>query len=318
MTEPTATKPNVLVIASTGKSGRPVCAALVRANFTVFGATRSVPNAGLTAAGVTPVAFQFGDAASAANAIKAAGGAGIMVYIITDFFNAAGGKREVEAAQGIILVDACKAAGVSHIVFQSVVDCDVCPDSVVHFKSKFDIEKHLKASGVQHSIIRPAAFFENFDDDDNHNPLTEGFAKGLWPASATIMFIACADIAAAAVAMFQNPAAWAGKKLDAVTCGLDGKQIAEALTLASGTACEYRIAMPACCIKCCLSDLFHMVEYYVENGVTVDIAAFKQVVPNAMGPLEWFASVGKWANGKKFAPVKTLAEAKPASSGCCC
>ena len=75
------------------------------------------------------------------------------------FFTTLMGSREVEGAAGKIIVDAIKAkGGVQHVVYSSVANADVAPDAVGHFKSKLDVEDHLKASGLNYSILRPVAF----------------------------------------------------------------------------------------------------------------------------------------------------------------
>ena len=69
------------------------------------------------------------------------------------------GSREVEGSSGKIIVDAIKQkGGVQHVVYSSVANADVAPDAVGHFKSKLDVEDHLKASGLNYSILRPVAF----------------------------------------------------------------------------------------------------------------------------------------------------------------
>ena len=50
-------------------------------------------------------------------------------------------------------------------ILAAVANADVAPDAVGHFKSKLDVENHLKASGLNFSILRPVAFFENYDVD---------------------------------------------------------------------------------------------------------------------------------------------------------
>ena len=50
---------------------------------------------------------------------------------------------------------------------------------VHHFHAKGAIESYFKASGLPGSILRPVAFFENFDDAANYNPLTRGQLKFL-------------------------------------------------------------------------------------------------------------------------------------------
>ena len=48
-----------------------------------------------------------------------------------------------------------------------------------HFKSKLDVEDHLKASGLNLDPA-PVAFFENYDDPQFQRP--KGLVKGLWQA----------------------------------------------------------------------------------------------------------------------------------------
>ena len=45
------------------------------------------------------------------------------------------------------------------------------PKECKHITGKILIEKYLKESGISYSIVRPTAFFENFDDNANYNPL---------------------------------------------------------------------------------------------------------------------------------------------------
>jgi uncharacterized protein YbjT (DUF2867 family) len=148
--------------------------------YKVFGTTRKAPSAALEAKGVTSIKFSFGDAASAKAALTTSGAK--LVFFLTDFFNVAGSKRSVEAMHGNVIIDACvNVGGIEHVVFSSVAHCDKCPDAVEHFKSKLEVEQHLYASGLPFSILRPVAFFENFDDPANYNPLKEGSVKSLCP-----------------------------------------------------------------------------------------------------------------------------------------
>lgn len=176
-----SSKINVLVIGATGKQGSPVCKQLIEAgSFNVFGTTRNVSkDTKLSKLGATAVAFQFGDKASIENALKTSNAQ--YVYFLTDFFAAAKGKKQIEIDHGKMIIDACKSYGVKHIVFSSVIHADICPDKVLHFKSKLEIENYFKKSGVvSYSILRPVAFIENFDDPANWNPLKKGSVGGLW------------------------------------------------------------------------------------------------------------------------------------------
>ena len=150
-------KPKVLVFLGTSRQGAAVVDALLASDkFEVYATTRSAKSAeALKARGVKCGPFTCGDAASAKAALDAAEPSLV-------FFTTLMGSREVEGSSGKIIVDAIKAkGGVQHVVYSSVACADVAPDAVGHFKSKLDVENHLKASGLNFSILRPVAFFES-------------------------------------------------------------------------------------------------------------------------------------------------------------
>jgi uncharacterized protein YbjT (DUF2867 family) len=303
-------KPTVLVFLATSRQGSATIDALLKVGmFKVAGTTRSGASPALAAKGVEVFPFKMGDQASAEAAIKASGAS--LVWFTTLMQP----TRAKEAGHGVCIVDACRASKtVTHVVFSSVADADKAPDAVAHFKSKLDIENYLKASGLTFSILRPVAFFENFDDPANWNALAPGSIKGLWPASLSVLCVATADIGKAGAVMLANPSAWAGKTLDCATEHVDGAKLAAALTQASGVESTYSLAMPPLAVKLFLNDLHHMIAFFTSPGYSCDPAAFKAVVPDAMGIDAWLARKGQWANGEPFHPLaKGQAPAKPPS-----
>ena len=290
--------PNVLIIGATGKQGSGVVEGLQgKTGFNVFGTTRTIPNERLSKKGVTPVAFKYGDAASIETALKTSNAE--LVFFVTLV-----AKKATEIAHGKLIVDACKKAGVKFVVFSSVGDADSCPENVGHFKSKLEIEKYLKSSGLAHGILRPVAFYENFDDAATWNPLKKGAVKGLWSVDTKVKLVSCVDIGKAGAVMLQSPEEWNGKTIDCAACNLDGHEIAASLTEASGVQCKYATAMPRCIMACLMPDLNHMVSFFEDGGFTVSIDDFKKVVPEALTLQQWFAAKGQWANGEKFAGKK--------------
>ena len=92
------------------------------------------------------------------------------------FFTTLMGSREVEGSAGKIIVDAIKAkGGVQHVVYSSVANADVAPDAVGHFKSKLDVENHLKAESGPPRHLTPA----RWRGDAGSSPLAS--AAGQWP-----------------------------------------------------------------------------------------------------------------------------------------
>lgn len=80
------------------------------------------------------------------------------VYSVQDFWSV-GAKREVD--QGKNLAEAAKKAGVEHLVYSSVGGAER-NSGIDHWESKWEIEKHIRKLGLQATILRPAAFMENY------------------------------------------------------------------------------------------------------------------------------------------------------------
>ena len=69
---------------------------------------------------------------------------------------------EGEVRQGKNVADAAKAAGVKHLVFSSVGAAHRDAGQK-HFESKWIIEQYIHSLGVPYTILRPAAFMENYE-----------------------------------------------------------------------------------------------------------------------------------------------------------
>jgi len=206
---------------------------------------------------------------------------------------------------GITIVDACVKAGVEHVVFSSVADVDKCPDNIDHFKSKAEIEQHMKSTSLQYSILRPVAFLDNFADA-KMNPLKKGALKFLTNAETKVKFVACRDIGKAAAVILSNPSAWIGKELDCASCEVSGQEAAAILSEVSGVKCTYSTMLPRFIFKFLMGELERMVCYWEKEGYSSSIEEFLKVVPDALGVKEYFQTVGKWSSGEDFGaePVK--------------
>jgi uncharacterized protein YbjT (DUF2867 family) len=126
------------------------------------------------------------------------------IFVITDYFGAAKSDEALEISQGRVAIDEARSAGVEHLIFMSVADADRMGDRVRHVKTKVVIEDYLRAAGVNFSILRPCAFFENFDDPANWNPLKKGRLKFL--STKEIKYCSTYDLGRAAAIMFKDPA----------------------------------------------------------------------------------------------------------------
>jgi uncharacterized protein YbjT (DUF2867 family) len=298
-------KQSVLVTLATGKAGSGIVDAfLATGKYEVFGTSRDGANASLLKKGVTPIEFQFGDKESMVAALNTSKAS--VCVIITDFAGPAKMSRSTEVWQGQVMIDACKQVGVKHVIFMSVICADIAPENVSSFKSKYDIEEYLKSSGLAcYSILRPASFFENYHDPKAHRPLVRGKLTSLYPSDLPLPWIATIDIGKAAVVMAKDPIRWEGKTLVCVQCISTGANNMAALSDASGVVpCKY-IVVPRVLLWLLMRPLYYLVCFALNpNSKTFldedAVSAFHDVVPDALGPKEFFLSVGKWSDGTKF------------------
>ncbi|MEU3648016.1 NmrA family NAD(P)-binding protein [Lentzea sp. NPDC034063] len=110
----------------------------------------------LAARGVELATVRIGDRASLAAALEGVDA----FYFMTPEVNSLG-EAEEEVRVGTALVDAAAAARVPHVVFNSVFGADR-ETGVPHHDSKHRIEEYLKLSGLKATMVRAAAFMENF------------------------------------------------------------------------------------------------------------------------------------------------------------
>jgi uncharacterized protein YbjT (DUF2867 family) len=102
------------------------------------------------------------------------------------------------------LIDAAARAGVSRFVFTSAQDAD--PNSPVPFlRAKAEVERHLEASGLDYTILRPAAFMDLYAHDLIGKAVLAGKpVRLLGPGDVRRNMVAVADVAAAAAAALEG------------------------------------------------------------------------------------------------------------------
>jgi uncharacterized protein YbjT (DUF2867 family) len=286
----------VLVLCATGKAGRNVCRALKDAGFQVYGTTRSNTKK-LSDQGVIPVLCDYTSREDLDRALLETGAK--KVFVITDYFGAAKSKGALEISHGKYAIDAARSAEVDHLIFMSVADAELMDERVKHIKTKVVIEDYLRASGVRYSILRPCAFFENFDDPANWNPLKKGRLKFL--SEKEIKYCSTYDLGRAAALMFKDPAKWLEKSLDVISWKGDLSQVAAALEKVGGVKVKFGLAMPIFLRKLLLKDLHYMFIYFEDHkGPKGDPEDFKKVLPDAFNAEDWFRFHGAYSNGERI------------------
>lgn len=287
----------VLVLCATGKVGRNVCLALAQAGFAVYGTTRSQSNF-LSSLGATPIIADYTkrsglDRAFAETQAK-------KVFVLTDYFRAANKSIRQEVTQGQSAIDAAKQAGVDQIIFMSVADAERFDEKTHHIKAKVILENYVKQSGLNYTILRPSAFFENLDDTANWNPLKKGSVSFL--SEKECKFCSTYDIGRVAAIVFANPQEWHNKSLDIVSWKGDLAALASALEKVSGTTVRPKLAMPIFLRRLFLNDLHHMCLYFEEKGLSAEPEDLKKILPDPLSAEDWFRFHNRYANGEPIIP----------------
>jgi uncharacterized protein YbjT (DUF2867 family) len=114
-------------------------------------------------------------------------------------------SRAVDDVGHRALIDAARAAGVSRFVYVSILGA--APDHPVDFwRTKYQVEEYLKASGLAYTILRPSAFMEWHAHTFNGKSILESgkttlLGRGTKPRN----FVAARDVAALAVLALSDP-----------------------------------------------------------------------------------------------------------------
>ena len=176
----------ILVTGATGTVGTQVVVELATRGVRVRAGARNVERATVSS-GVERVALDFADSASIERAVSGVTSA----FLLTPF-------SDDQVALGSRFIDVAKANGVERIVKLSALGSDVEP-GIQLGRWHRAIERHLEASGIAHTILRPNNFMQNFIG--YHPPDATGAITLPWGAGAC-SFIDAADVArVAAVAL---------------------------------------------------------------------------------------------------------------------
>jgi uncharacterized protein YbjT (DUF2867 family) len=132
---------------------------------------------------------------------------------------------EGEIRQGKNVADAAKAAGVQHLVYSSVGSAHRGMGQK-HFDSKWQIEQYIHSLGVPYTILRPVAFFENFNWE--RAAILNGTfnALGLRPEKER-QLISVEDIAVFVALAFETPEQYLDKTIELAGDALTEAQLAD-------------------------------------------------------------------------------------------
>ncbi len=212
----------ILVTGATGNLGRAVVTALTLKGINVRAAARN-PGKVNPGTGVEPVLFAYENRPAHAAALQEVDG----LFLLAPPLDA---EAPVKLNP---VIDLAKAQGVRHIVLMSALGVDAVEQAPLRI-----VERHLIASGVPNTILRPNFFMENFSTGFLAPMVKQG---GIFLAAADgkTSFISVVDIAEAAAAAFAEGLASKAYNLTGPEA-LDHTTVAAIISKVSGKLITYQ------------------------------------------------------------------------------
>ena len=228
-------KRKVLITGATGKQGGSAVRHMLGKGWNLTALTRdpkSKAAEALLEKGVEIVQGDMEDASSLDGCLRGVYG----VYSVQDFWSV-GAKREV--AQGKNLANAAKKAGVEHFVYSSVGGAER-DTGIGHWESKWEIEKHIRKLGLPTTVLRPAAFMENYYVDQVEIGILQGKLYDPVRADKPYQTIASDDIGGFVALAFERPKDFMGLELEIAGSELTNRQAADVFSKVLGRPVEFQ------------------------------------------------------------------------------
>jgi uncharacterized protein YbjT (DUF2867 family) len=282
----------IAVTGATGQQGGAVARKLLADGWMVRALTRDLQKPAarsLAALGAEIVAGDLDRPQDLDQAFKGAHG----VFSVQNYWIPSVGF-EGEIRQGRAAADAAMAAGVAHRGMGQK-----------HFDSKWIIEQHIQSLGNAYTILRPVAFYENFNWQRVNilNGTFEGM--GLRPEKER-QLIAVEDIAAFAAIAFADPKKFAGRTIELAGDALTDMQIAD--TFAKVIGRPVKLVTGSGRRRGSDEEMKAMFNFFNGQGYDADIPALRRLHP-ALLTLEQYLRKNGWENAK---PIQLPERPNPA------
>ena len=199
---------------------------------------------------------------------------------------------EGEIRQGKNVADAAKAAAVQHLVYSSVGAAHRGMGQK-HFDSKWIVEQHIHSLGVPYTILRPAAFFDNFNWERAFILNGTFNAHGLRPEKER-QLIAVEDIAVFVALALANRKEYLGKTIELAGDALTESQIADTLTKVIGRPVKLTPPQPGGGWGD-PEEMTAMFNFFNGKAYDADIPALRKLYPGLLTFEQWLRKNG-WEN----------------------
>jgi uncharacterized protein YbjT (DUF2867 family) len=268
------TAKTVLVTGATGRQGGSVIRHMLRRGWKLRALTFRADAAAvqrLANRGVEVVRGNLEDPASLERVTRGVYG----IYSVQDFWSV-GARREV--LQGKNLADAAQKAGVQHFVYSSVGGAERA-SGIDHWESKWEIEKHIRRLGLPATILRPAAFMENYYLDKVEIAILKGKLVDPIRADKPYQTIAADDIGAFVALAFDRPTEFIGVELEIAGSELTNPEAAEVFSRVLDKRVRFQ-KLPLPIVRFALGkEFYQMFRWFNSSGFNANIPELRRRYP---------------------------------------
>jgi len=195
---------------------------------------------------------------------------------------------EKEIKQGFELINASKESNIKYFVYSSVIGCDQ-NTGIPHWESKNKIENHIKASGINYTILRPSSLYENLLIPQVKSRILKGKLVLPTKKNTVQQFISSEDIGKIATTVFSNPEKYQGKTINLATEQMDGEELAATFSKAMGREIKFQ-QLPMFITRLVMGrDLTKMFRWINNNDACFvkDLQALRNEFPGMLSLEEW-------------------------------
>lgn len=175
-----------------------------------------------------------------------------------------------EVINGKAMIDSCAEEGIGHIVYSSVCGADK-RTGIPHFDSKYEVEKHLRKSGISYTILRPVWFMENFASPWYLPSIEKGFLSTPLHPRRQLQMVSVGDIGKIVADAFTNPPRYLGKEFDIAGDEMNMERIVKEIANVLFRRIEYVHIPESGAEEAVGGDLARMFQWLNEHGYHVDV-----------------------------------------------
>ncbi|MCX2718114.1 NmrA/HSCARG family protein [Lentiprolixibacter aurantiacus] len=186
-------------------------------------------------------------------------------------------KKKSEIQQAKRFIDALEQEKSNHLVYSSVAGADL-KTGIPHFESKNEIEHYIKATGLNHTVLRPVSFFENDLIPQAASSIRKGKFTTPLKRSCKQQLIGVDHIGKIAAQVISQPEKYSGKTLTIATDQYQISDIPKLYAEAMNKPVKYK-KLPGLIVRLAMgADLHKMFSYMNKHNFcpTEDINAVRK------------------------------------------